>query len=609
MANMTRWLMGLLPSILCNIAIFYGVVRLSEVITPSDATIPSNIRQITLIRSLALSIILPGILFLVHFMYDTLTMNWRCKRLQQYQYQYQYQLSFYLPLIEEFLKFSILFILTCISKLQYTQIGFVILALNTSEILTRYMSFESDKFLKLYDMFTHQEAFESKYSTDSKEEMHALFQSILNNEDDIVSNDINDNINDNNNYNRQSISSGNSEDTLFINKKVSMASLPSTFNLTKTEVASSSSLQNSNSIDSQNTVQTVDSIKILSNYKSCYDFVDKLYSVSPKNTYHLNTATAIAAFDNALSDNQPNINYDLLERVDHMQCTNVTLPSDDDELALQPVTTQDTHFGGGGGGNFKYKFPDGRKIEFGGGAGFDYSHSKPGSDSGSDSEAQHYQSPYEFKDNKFIRFINWFSWLVPPLLPISVAHKNEEVNQESTHLLKKRLSTFKISKRSQSIISTSTSIGTYYTGEQTNYYNTSNPIDRYKNFVMFINLFFDYSVDDFNSAVEIPLLFKRFGVIFNEFPIVFNLLDCFNFMAWNFITIMIYGTLFLSNHKSILIGMSVGLFIIKLFKINYLNNPNNRFGYKGLIATELFINSAGIFAICLLIIEKLGYLG
>lgn len=47
-----------------------------------------------------------------------------------------------------------------------------------------------------------------------------------------------------------------------------------------------------------------------------------------------------------------------------------------DEEDDNSLRTTDTHYGGGGGGNFKYKFPGAGKIEFGGGAGFDYKHGK-----------------------------------------------------------------------------------------------------------------------------------------------------------------------------------------------------------------------------------------
>lgn len=142
----------------------------------------------------------------------------------------------------------------------------------------------------------------------------------------------------------------------------------------------------------------------LGKYKSCYNLVDKLYSISPKNTFHLVTASATAVHrdevdvfnENLPLNSQPEY-FDVSFESDNWSINSQTQSgssSDSNPNSASPklnstgsgnsvgssdsdsasVHTTDTHFGGGGGGNFKYKLPDGSKLKFGGGAGFDFKH-------------------------------------------------------------------------------------------------------------------------------------------------------------------------------------------------------------------------------------------
>ncbi|KAK6461949.1 hypothetical protein DFJ63DRAFT_336706 [Scheffersomyces coipomensis] len=532
---------------------------------------------IQLVRSIALAIFLPCLLFLARFSYETLTMSWKNARRDELAHK------FYLPLVEEMIKVGTLLIMKAISNIQYIQLGYVLIFFNTVQLMDRSSMYlpHSENFSKLYELFTHQRSFESKHANDSKEEMQALFRSILNNSDPEETPDI-----------RGSISSDNSDETLIVNKKVSIASFPPTFNMNMKQQTESST-----PIDIADPTNTVDTHKILSNYKSCYDFVDKLYSVSPKNTYHLNTATAIAAFDSSVTNNQE-INYnDLLSSVESNEVAH-NEQEDNIDLTLDRVHTQDTHYGGGGGGNFKYKFPDGRKIEFGGGAGFDYSHTKP------DSGKSNALDIYESKESGLVRFVNWFSWLFPQFLPINAVQETK-VASENTHLIRKRLSTYKINNRSQSLVSNSASIVTYFTDEQANYYDTNVPVNRYQNFQYFITIFFDYSFDDFKSVIDVPPLFKRFGLMLNEFPICYDLMDSINILSWNFIAFVVYGGLFISSDNVVPITAAIIIFVVKLFKLNYLNNSEQRLGFKIIILCESFITVIGLLVCSLLYFRKL----
>lgn len=137
--------------------------------------------------------------------------------------------------------------------------------------------------------------------------------------------------------------------------------------------------------------------------KNYYKLVDKLYSVSPKNTFHLVTASATAMTMDGLQDDSSSIH------------------------------TCDTDWGGGGGGGFKYKMPDGSKISFGGGGGFGYHHydRRHSEHSQKSHHSQSSQSqPNQSQSNKKV-----WGWLIPYKSKKSLSKKLSEFNFETSKLL------------------------------------------------------------------------------------------------------------------------------------------------------------------------------
>lgn len=139
--------------------------------------------------------------------------------------------------------------------------------------------------------------------------------------------------------------------------------------------------------------------------KNYYKLVDKLYSVSPKNTFHLVTASATAMTMDELQDNDSS-----------------------------SIHTCDTDWGGGGGGGFKYKMPDGSKISFGGGGGFGYHHydRRHSEHSHKSHHSNHSQtSQSHSKSNE----TNVLGWLIPFKSKKSLSKKLSEFNFETSNLL------------------------------------------------------------------------------------------------------------------------------------------------------------------------------
>lgn len=268
--------------------------------------------------------------------------------------------------------------------------------------------------------------------------------------------------------------------------------------MSKSDSCLSNSDQNSNQL----------SKKLNSNFKSCYHLVDKLYSISPKNTYHLNYATACAVSkqDSSLDSDNESINFNdynvetyegpdfdgnspfIAEGSDHLgggggggNNYKIKLPngtkigfgagggggldydhnSDNDEEIDDNSPKSSDHFGGGGGGgtNFKIKLPNGTKIGggAGGGGGFDYDHNNGDNQDYGSCENQLFKRESKKYKKKIIGFINWFQWL-NPLLPIASDEELQSLLASPTPkrnkrdptdpVIKKKLSLYTLRKRS-----------------------------------------------------------------------------------------------------------------------------------------------------------------
>ncbi|RCK56561.1 hypothetical protein Cantr_05481 [Candida viswanathii] len=381
---------------------------------------------------------------------------------------------------------------------------------------------------------------------------------------------------------RNSLTSHDSSHTLVpynqttLNKKFSYKDLPTEFNLQSskfTKPAPSSPIATPMK-KSNSSMSTLNCVK---NYKSCLDFVDKLYSVSPQNTYYLNNATAIAAFSEVEEQSEPTALPKSLAKsiLPELERVFENIDEADDDSSMH---SNETHYGGGGGGNVKFKLPNGGKLEFGGGAGFDYKHGKHANDSDSDGDGDdNTQQASPHKPFTVLSFINWFSWLLPPLLPIG---ENENTKpyistQERFPLLKHRLSTYSLSEHQPN---TDTSNVDYESCEI-----ISKPIiERFIKFQYFMAYYYDISVTSPISPVRVDPLFEKYGQLLIDTPAFWVFLDEFNWLLYNWVAFLMYFTTISASIPIVL--------VVKMFKTNYLHGFKNQIDYRLIITIESFIN-------------------
>lgn len=502
--------------------------------------------------------------------------------------------SFIYPIIEESIKLSIIYyeyykFNIDIFDMVFVWLGYTIILNN----IIHYNPFDYEHFYRKFLNYYHVwgDSCHYKSSVDNVEQIENLFENFKNFKEETT----------NGIKSRNSLASHDSSHTLVpygqtsLNKKFSFQDLPTEFNLQSNKFASpgpSSPI----STPMKKSCSSMSTLNCVKNYKSCQDFVDKLYSVSPQNTYYLNNATAIAAFS------------EVEEQEDHktvappLSPTKSILPelervfenieeSEDDSS----IHSNETHYGGGGGGNFKFKIPNGGKLEFGGGAGFDYKHGKHANDNDNNDDDNndnnnnnrndnhnhdHVQQIVATSSGKFtvLSFINWFSWLLPPLLPIG-ENKNDIPfisSRERFPLLKHRLSTYSLTDNQPT--PETTDIIDYESCE-----NVSRPIiERFIKFQYFMAYYYDISVTSPISPVKIDPFFKRYGQLLIDTPSVWIFIDELNWMLFNWIGFMMYFT---NITPSIPI-----LFVARMFKDNYLHGFKNKIDYRFIIVIESFIN-------------------
>lgn len=590
-------------------------------------------------KTVILSVLLPGLIYIIKFIHQIFTLS---NGLVPHKSNFKH---FYFPLIEEVLKLGFICIVSSLGLISFKQLAVFTFVFNSIELVRQFYALAPmhytqryAKFLQFYEFWTNQESYRRKYSIDDKRKIERIFETIVGGEEF--------------DFKRDSFSSFTSEETLINNKRISIYDLPPTFNMNNFEPPKKVISTPMEIDNSHNSVNTSKSVKTLSTFKSCYDLVDKLYSVSPKNTFHLNTATAIAALEPSYEEttySEPDLTspaftgsfkelnykaknptktvlepthddqapYDSLEVVDPLAslCNtpeNIDEEKNDSELSTSGrnmvasvdadnlstksgVSTSSTNFGGGGGGNFKLKLPDGTKLKFGGGMGGGYSHSH--SRSGSESEQG------SFKSSKFIGFLNFFSWLLPTVLPITNQQPPKpSYSREAYPLLKRKLSTYTINCH-----------GSYDSIEQETGIQALDPTSRFESFKYFISYYFDYSLDDNRKLILIDPLFEKFGLLVSEANLFFVIADLVNLITWNVLCFWVYGNFVIdfSTDKSSF-GYSVSavlaflMVVSKLFKLNYLHELNNHFNYKLTILAEFIINSCIAFAFGLSIAKVFG---
>ncbi|KAG7665222.1 uncharacterized protein J8A68_001278 [[Candida] subhashii] len=437
------------------------------------------------------------------------------------------------------------------------------------------------QFLKLYDIWLYQDQYKYNYHN-NQQEIQYLINNILDDDDySTVS------------TNRNSICTHDSQKTLYSTnsltppKKLTGKKLPIEFNLHNNNnnnqdvhlLPHESPKFQATPMDISKSIETVSTINTLKDYQSCSNFVDKLYSVSPRNTYHLNTATAIATFEDFGREDQHSSDTVIYTKINKPEqeetYENINHHLDEDTSS---INTKGTHFGGGGGGNFKLKLPGGTKIEFGGGAGGDYSHEDPHSSSTTPISPSTSSTPH---NNRIIKFINWFKWLLPPLLPIgedstTTTNNLAQFQGERYPLLKHRLSTYNLHHNSEF----TTSPSNLETGGLAEF---KPHLDRFIKFRYFILYNYNFVIGQLTSRIKVDPVFKRFGQLIEDMNAWILGLNEMNEFIWELIVFGVFG--YLRNYYYLVAMILIG----RLYKDNYLFFGENRFDYRFAVLSESMI--------------------
>lgn len=290
-----------------------------------------------------------------------------------------------------------------------------------------------------------------------------------------------------------------------------------------------------------------------SNRKSCYNIVDKLYSISPKNSFHLVTASATAMTVNEVDDPY------LYES-----------PKDDDTS----IHSTDTGFGGGGGGKFKYKMPNGGeiKIGFGGGGGFSRTH--PKHDSDDDDEAETDDLYHKFKHSHTQRHSPWnLSWLIP--------HKCSRPS------VKKHLSKFNFHKAS---VDSTSSIITYTMDYGSTDLEAQKQTFTRAEFDNFLSLYLRSA----KFKIDFDPIFEKYNQLISHLSVFEVLLLLSHRFIWNLLSLVALSLIYVNDHALPTVWI---VLILKLFNYNYLNQLDTKLSYKLII--KILINVLA-FGVCII---------
>lgn len=349
------------------------------------------------------------------------------------------------------------------------------------------------------------------------------------------------------------------------------------------------------------------------------DSLERLYSVSPKNTLHCQLGR-IFGKDDGIS---ATYFKDLVENIPaHMES--------------QSFHLNDVHFGGGGGGNFEYLLPDGSNLKFGGGAGFDYKHdSKKSSNHGScddpeagsdpkystisnlacklgksSPESAPYDcssisygvqcNPYRSSDEstleelkaRLTNFIHWFRWMLP------MAEREDESSYVSPkalrHSIRKKMSAYTLNSE---ITSLKSFPGRLY-GTMDLESQVSSPclktenIHAYYEFARYANLYFDvWSPWPLELHEGVDPAFYQFGTLLLRLPTFYFIIYSTGVCLWQFASTLLLAYPFVASSPSMITfaGLCTILILLKLFCLNYLHNQATC-SYRVSLVVELVVN-------------------
>ncbi|CCG20931.1 hypothetical protein CORT_0A05440 [Candida orthopsilosis Co 90-125] len=374
-----------------------------------------------------------------------------------------------------------------------------------------------------------------------------------------------------------------------ISSKISSKMLPSEFNLGQDATQTVPIIASSPNIDISPPIKE----EYATTDESYSKAIQKLYSVSPKGTYHLIRAVAIATFD------EDDEEEGQLEREDATICTERMNGKATSRVLLPDVEEVFE--------NIDDSFDERQSLSDDNHPMYDEVASHPSprnlfsqdiesyNTNGEASAFETSETTPEVNSDRSIRsfnmrvlaFINWWSWLCPPLLPIcepsqyrdsaslyiAPSASNPQFANERFPLLKSKLSNYNLHDRKY---------GDKYDRDITNDKSTA----RVYSFQVFLSYYFDISLSPVVHPFALDRWFMKYGQLLTDTIFAWIFLDELNIVVWQLFVFQAIR-LCLSDFS---IGKSVICFTpviaIKLLKLNYLRSYEKTYDFRMIITLE-----------------------
>lgn len=323
------------------------------------------------------------------------------------------------------------------------------------------------------------------------------------------------------------------------------------------------------------------------------DVVDRLYTISPKNTLYLQYENfkLPPKIDLNTVESEHDVSPILLKQ-DVLVLSNSIHGSDFASIS--------SHYGGGLGGNIEYKFPDGSKLKLGGGGGFDFRRGSKESKTllNTIKDQAHYLMSSDYR---------WYCWLY-------CLHEHVIEKQQPKHVvnatIKKQLSQYTLRNESTPLRVCASS-PLYWSLDNNSITDLESgvlqqPVQNaqlFYKFNRFANMYFDvFNYDGSYSLCLVDPAFIRFGVPLRKLSSFYLITYNLSNSLWQIYACITFALPFyMKRCLTGLIAISFMLtFILKLFSANYLHCQCPR-SYKFSILVEFLINIlmfATIYLVC-----------
>ncbi|KAG5421328.1 hypothetical protein I9W82_000418 [Candida metapsilosis] len=522
--------------------------------------------------------------YMTKFIYYLLVLEQSHQKLLQYQSTYE---SFYQPILEELIKFVAILWFQQAKYDRYLNpfelllvwCGFTIPSLTIYFYNPRGYTQKYSKFLSYYHTWMNQSTGEGSNFAEENHRASKVWTTLVRDNIDSGMND--------KERRRSTISSNKSYASSHkLKAKLSSKILPTEFNLNKDtisihETASSPVINISSSLQDSFTCD-----------ESCSKAVQRLYSVSPRDTYHLITAVAAATFGDDDGEEGEG-----LESVDAtVNGKRVVDTSGSQELIPEMEEVFD---------NIDNSFEEDQNLS-------DGDCSRQG-DLRPDMATTN-MIPYDMKmhnrderalstqcpelsldfsnrseslKSKGLSFINWWSWLCPPLLPICKGSQNKEpatlyqatsypknFANERFPLLKAKLSNYSLNERRVE--------ERRFDRDMSNLRSTA----RVHNFQLFLSYYFDISLSPIVHPFAIDRWFVKYGQLLTDASFVWVFLDELNLAIWQLFVFQVIGSYLRDPGSKRLLRLLPIVVVIKLFKMNYLRRNRKCFDFRFIITFE-----------------------